>query len=456
MKKITLLIVCLILSIAGYSQRKGSSAGLDSLRAIEDPALLEHKLKMLGLGSEKDLETLWYYYQGDDKKVDSIGKIALKRFPKSGLAFQVQRNRLYKMRDLTDQEHLLQQLTSEFPNEDLGPLNFTLCYSFANKKNVNKAIEYLKKVTGDSRTLAFITIPGIIMTYDPNTAQELMANERESQKRGSKQEYITFLSVYSEMLSKLGKYGKAFEIAKEWYVLIPKKRPEIIAEYYFLMSKTGACKAALPELEKAVVAGIGDHKLKLELRNAYQKVNPAKDVNKYMSMVDNRHQARVKSEVLSKIVDEPAPAFNVLDADGKVVSLADFKGSTIVLDFWATWCGPCKGALPAMQLAVEKYKDNPKVKFLFIHTWEKVAEPTAEAVKYFAENNFQMPLYMDLKDPATKKNPAASAFAVTGIPAKFVINAKGNIRFRIYGRGSTTDEEFAEMSEMIDLSLQTN
>lgn len=161
------------------------------------------------------------------------------------------------------------------------------------------------------------------------------------------------------------------------------------------------------------------------------------------------------NEVAKSMIKEAAPAFSVLDANGKTVSLADFKGKTIVLDFWATWCGPCKMSLPGMQATVNKYKNDPKVAFLFIHTWEgkgKDANPTEAAKKYFAENNYgNLPLYMDLQD-ANKKNPAVSAFKVSAIPTKFVIDGNGNIRFRHTGASINVSEALADLSAMIELS----
>src|SRR5690554_8083345 len=72
---------------------------------------------------------------------------------------------------------------------------------------------------------------------------------------------------------------------------------------------------------------------------------------------------------------EPAPDFTLEDLEGNTVSLKDLEGKVVVLDFWATWCAPCIKSFPAMQMAVNKYKDDPEVEFLFINTWEQRDEP---------------------------------------------------------------------------------
>ncbi|RZL46079.1 MAG: TlpA family protein disulfide reductase, partial [Pedobacter sp.] len=125
-----------------------------------------------------------------------------------------------------------------------------------------------------------------------------------------------------------------------------------------------------------------------------------------------------------------------------------------VLDFWATWCGPCKASLPAMQKLVNKYKNNPDVKFLFIHTMEHTLTPKQEAIAYLKNNSFNLDLFMDLKDAKTKANPAASALKVVAIPAKFVIDGQGDIRFKLTGFYGGDDAAVAEVSAMVDLISQ--
>lgn len=115
--------------------------------------------------------------------------------------------------------------------------------------------------------------------------------------------------------------------------------------------------------------------------------------------------------------------------DGETVQLSDYQGKVVVLDFWATWCGPCKVSFPAMQETLDKQKDNDEVVFLFINSWERKEsnEKAEEAVRQFIEENeysFNVP--MDYDDEVVK------SYKVSGIPTKFVIGPDGQIHFDPY------------------------
>ncbi|WP_196937401.1 redoxin domain-containing protein [Sphingobacterium pedocola] len=351
--------------------------------------------------------------------------------------------------DPLQKELILERLVKEHPGESFDQHRATLVDNFVVAKNSAKALFHFNQIAETARIMYVGSVATGIMAFDLKTAETLMEQELTNSTNAPEDRQF-LLHLYSQVMAKQGDYTKAFAAIKECYENAIRKTAGLTAEYYYLMSKTGGYEEALPELEKAVRAGLADYDYNAELKSAYVKMNPGKDPNAYLAALTNEFEEKYKTAIAAKMIDEQAPNFKVTDIKGKEVSLSDFKGKIVVLDFWATWCGPCKKSLPAMQMLVSKYKHDPSVMFLFIHTWETVKDPKADAVNYLLTHDLDLPLYMDLKDPATKKNPAVSSFGVKGIPAKFVIDGNGKIRFKSSGLTWPNEAAVRELTTMIE------
>ncbi len=123
-------------------------------------------------------------------------------------------------------------------------------------------------------------------------------------------------------------------------------------------------------------------------------------------------------------VGDAAPEFALKDLAGAEVTLASLKGKVVLLDFWATWCGPCKAAMPAIQKIADDYKDKGVV-VLGINTWEN--SPDA-ARKYMEEKKFTYPCLL-------AGDALAEAYGVPGIPTLVVIGKDGAVALIEVGMG---------------------
>ncbi len=151
------------------------------------------------------------------------------------------------------------------------------------------------------------------------------------------------------------------------------------------------------------------------------------------------------------ILHDPAPGFTLKDIDGKNVSLSDFKGKVLVLDFWATWCPPCKKAFPAIQMAINRYKNDPAVAFLFIDTWEKSANSAGLVRKFLAENQYTFKVLCDETITGGIPNETYYKYEVEGLPTQFIIDRNGLIRFKSgYHEMKDPEEGAREISQMIE------
>lgn len=120
-----------------------------------------------------------------------------------------------------------------------------------------------------------------------------------------------------------------------------------------------------------------------------------------------------------EVASDPAPDFAMTDPDGEEVSLSDFVGTPVVINFWATWCGPCKMELPCFQTAFEEYGDE--VRFLMVNMGPAFSDSEEAVQALMAENSYTFPVYYDTWAEA------ASAYQITAIPMTVFIGADGAV-----------------------------
>lgn len=113
---------------------------------------------------------------------------------------------------------------------------------------------------------------------------------------------------------------------------------------------------------------------------------------------------------------EAAPEFSLATPDGGKKTLADYKGKVLVLDFWATWCGPCKTAMPALQRLHEKYKDQP----VAIVGMNAEGPEGGDPVAFKKENGYTYQLLLEA-------DAVSDAFKVRGLPTFYVIGPDGKV-----------------------------
>ena len=112
-----------------------------------------------------------------------------------------------------------------------------------------------------------------------------------------------------------------------------------------------------------------------------------------------------------------APNFTVTDEDGNQVSLYDFLGKPVIVNFWASWCGPCRSEMPDIQKAYEQYGNE--IHFLIINLTDGSRETEKAATDYIKQAGYTFPIYFD-----TTLN-AASVYGAYSIPMTFFIGAEG-------------------------------
>ena len=132
-----------------------------------------------------------------------------------------------------------------------------------------------------------------------------------------------------------------------------------------------------------------------------------------------------------------APDFTAYDADGNAVQLSDYFGKPLVLNFWASWCGPCKSEMPAFQQA---YEQEDGVQFLLVNmTGGRETQADAEAL--LEEEGYTFPVLFDLD------LDAAMTYGVAALPTTYFLDAEGNLV--AWAQGAINEETLQQGLDMI-------
>lgn len=145
--------------------------------------------------------------------------------------------------------------------------------------------------------------------------------------------------------------------------------------------------------------------------------------NQYGSLSEeqliNQIQTETTDEIQKENQSEIAPDFTVLNSEGNQVKLSDYFGTPIVINFWATWCGPCKSELPAFENLSKKY--DGQVQFLMVNLTDGYTETKGDVEEFIKTNNYTFPVCFDTQ------GIAANNYNVSSIPETVFIDSDGNI-----------------------------
>jgi thiol-disulfide isomerase/thioredoxin len=233
--------------------------------------------------------------------------------------------------------------------------------------------------------------------------------------RSVKLTYEQVADTYAFLLYKTGDYKQALAYEKI-AMQEPDPQTEIISRYHLFMEKTDKPSHVVASLATYIEKGKSDSSMKAQYERLYKGKWQRDDA---YAALEAKAKANKQAEMVKTILNESASKFTLLDMDGHKVSLDSLKGKTVVVDFWATWCGPCKASFPAMQKLVDHYKDDKNVAVLFVDTWETADDKKQNAQDFIKKSPYTFHVLLD------NDSKVVTDYKVEGIPTK---NPNGILR----------------------------
>lgn len=430
--------------------------------------------------NEKEYEDLSAFYSASQNRtgMDSIRKLAIEAYPDGNIAKTDKYAEIIQIKDVEEKERKLAEVkdTTDSPFSMKNYIYQQIATGYLDKGDIKKFKEYASKLTDQSSLAAMYNNAAWGLAQEDKeldlaatiSKKSLYIVDEELNQHKTRPDYLSlrqykdqmqgsyrqYADTYAYILHKQGEIDQAITYQEK--AVGEGTNAEMNERYVQYLTEAKHYDKAVSAAENYLKEHTASAKTKELYKEAYDK--SGKDMGTFdvqLASLEKAGKEKTLAELRSNMIDEAAPQFSLKNLKGEEIALADLKGKTVVVDFWATWCGPCKESFPGMQKAVEAYQADPNVEFLFINTWESSADQKRmkEVQDFIKEKKYSFNVLMDNpKEAGSREYNVVSDFNVDGIPTKFVIGPDGRIKFKEVGYDGNNDALVEKLELMIDLA----
>jgi thiol-disulfide isomerase/thioredoxin len=269
------------------------------------------------------------------------------------------------------------------------------------------------------------------------------------------------IAFHANLLYKAGKYADALKFADMVRPYLKYSIIDFNTLYVHLLDHFHKNTAAQEYMETAIRTNTASPDLINLFKSYYIKKHKSDQGfdDYYTNLVPAKQIEELHERLKKSLIHVPAVAFNLKNMKGETVDLIQQKGKIVVLDFWASWCFPCKQAMPGMETLVQKYKPDNNVQFFFIATLEESANYKKWITDFINEKKYDFNVLYDENDPKTGKmglayNGYAKLLHMSGIPQKVIIDPNGYVRWVAEGFNGDLVQLTKEVDYVISLIKQ--
>ncbi len=388
-----------------------------------------------------------YAEQQKQEESERVMTDAARRFPTSTVAEQAQLQELGASKSLDEfvgraSEHLAKWTSSPARQNIIDAVlnattqqnamsqlvSFVSTTKGLSARTIHQAVNFIGAIDSLRPQALRLVDDGIAASRDASRRPQNMGSSEWGEEQRLASSQLRF--VQGAILRAMGRTDDAIKALEQSIEIggddLEKGCVEMLIE---LQSAGGQTKKALQLAERAMSLGVATPKVVDTFRAMLRADGEdSTDISEREQELRAQGRKRMATKVVQDMLNLQAIEGTFTTLEGKPVKISDWKGKVVIIDYWATWCGPCRQSFPSLQKLYLRYKDNPNVVFAIVNVWER-SDDRVKTVRDFMSKNASLtfPMYLDKDDSVVGK------FGVTGIPTKFYLGKDGRVQFKEVG-----------------------